>query len=230
MHGLRKAFTREKVSMHISANYSASGILSVPSAHPQKRASFPSSGTSFDTVSISPEALLAYKNSSLQEGGMSNEQLEAKLTTFFNRWHYGPDFPVNENIAIKYGPGELLPENKALKETFEKAIDKIFADYDHSVDDGPVPQEILNKWRPLVNKLDAIAALGDVLVLDEATLETAANFLQKLESSWSEMVNEDVSLSGQFRSATHAWKEQPQTEEEIQEKIEKKKRESLEEA
>ena len=216
--------------MHISANYSASGIVSVPSAHPQKRTAPPSLGKSFDTVSISPEALLAYKNSSLQKGGLTNEQLEAKLSTFFNRWHYGPDFPVNENIAIEYGSGELLPENKVLKESFEKAIDKIFADYDYSIEDGPVSQEILDKWRPLVNKLDAIAALGDIMVLDESTLETAANFLQKLEKSWSEMVNEDDSLSGQFHSATHAWKQQPQTEREIQEKIEKKKRESLEEA
>ena len=157
---------------------------------------------------------------------MNESQIEAQLTTFFNVNHYGPDFHVNKNIKFDTNfSGELLPENKILKENLEKQIDNIFANSNYSIDDGPVPQELMDQWMPLYHKLNAIAALGSSIVLDESTLNNAANFLHNLDKSWSELVNEDSSLSGQFHSATNSWKSQPLTEEEIREKIEKKKAE-----
>ena len=93
--------------------------------------------------------------------------------------------------------------------------------------DGVAPDELMNKIRPLQQKLNAISALGDLIVLDEATLNNSANFLQELENTWSKAVDEDTSLAGKFHSATHAWKEQPQTEEEIRKKIEEKKSEAI---
>ncbi|MBD5647877.1 MAG: hypothetical protein HDQ89_09830 [Desulfovibrio sp.] len=210
--------------MQISSGYSLSGIATAYSSPSRNQRSVPSPARSFDTVSISEEAKVAYKNARSQTGGMDSAQLEAKLTTFFNMYHVGPDFPVNKNISFDHDfSGELLPENKVLKENIEHQIDKILAN--HTIDDGPVPQELLDQWMPLAHKLDAIAALGKSMVLDETTLATASGYLQKLDAAWSEMVQDDDSLSGQFHSATHAWKKQPLSEEELREKIEKKKEE-----
>lgn len=209
--------------MQISNNYGVNSIFNTSQTSIQHKKSVIPSSKQFDTVSISDEARVAYKTASSNINLMDNAKLEATLTSFFNMWHYGPDFPINKNIEIEKGTGELLPENKTIKDKLEKEVDTLLAD--HNIEDGPIPQYLRDQWLPLYQKLNAIAALGDSIVLDETTLNNAAYFLQNLENKWSELVNDDMSLSGQFHSATHSWKNQPQTEEEIREKIEKKKQE-----
>ncbi len=174
--------------MQISRNYTSESIFGISPSSTHNKKPTGSSGNQFDTVSIFDEALVAYKNS--LSNNIDNAKLEAKLTSFFNMWHYGPDFPVNKSIEIEKGTGELLPENKILKDNLEKEIDTILAN--HNIEDGPLPQELRDKWLPRYQKLNAIAALGDSIVLDETTLNNAANFLQKLEDEWSEMVNDDI--------------------------------------
>lgn len=209
--------------MQISNNYGVNSIFNASQSSIQHKKSVITSSKQFDTVSISDEARVAYKNASSNINLMDNAKLEATLTSFFNMWHYGPDFPINKNIEIEKWTGELLPENKAIKDKLEKEVDTLLAD--HNIEDGPIPQYLRDQWLPLYQKLNAIAALGDSIVLDETTLNNAAYFLQNLENEWSKLVNDDMSLSGQFHSATHSWKNQPQTEEEIREKIEKKRQE-----
>ena len=72
-----------------------------------------------------------------------------------------------------------------LKNSIEKEIDRIFDEFNYKVMDGVAPDELMNKIRPLQQKLNAISALGDLIVLDEATLNNSANFLQELENTWS---------------------------------------------
>lgn len=45
---------------------------------------------------------------------------------------------------------------------------------------------MLDKLRPLQQKLNVISSLGSKTVLDEETLVTAAKFLQALEDAWHE--------------------------------------------
>lgn len=212
--------------MQISSSYTLNSIFDITSPHMHYRNSTATTNSHIDTVSISDAARAAYKNANTQKNDINDAQLEAKLITFFNMWHSGPDFPVNKNIHIEYG-SEILPENKILKNSIEKEIDRIFDEFNYKVMDGVAPDELMNKIRPLQQKLNAISALGDLIVLDEATLNNSANFLQELENTWSKAVDEDTSLAGKFHSATHAWKEQPQTEEEIRKKIEEKKSEAI---
>ena len=212
--------------MQISSSYTLNSIFDISSPHMHYRNSTATTNSHIDTVSISDAARVAYKNANTQKNDINDAQLEAKLITFFNMWHSEPDFPVNKNIHIEYG-SEILPENKILKNSIEKEIDRIFDEFNYKVMDGVAPDELMNKIRPLQQKLNAISALGDLIVLDEATLNNSANFLQELENTWSKAVDEDTSLAGKFHSATHAWKEQPQTEEEIRKKIEEKKSEAI---
>ena len=212
--------------MQISSSYTLNSIFDISSPHMHYRNSTATTNSHIDTVSISDAARAAYKNANTQKNDINDAQLEAKLITFFNMWHSEPDFPVNKNIHIEYG-SEILPENKILKNSIEKEIDRIFDEFNYKVMDGVAPDELMNKIRPLQQKLNAISALGDLIVLDEATLNNSANFLQELENTWSKAVDEDTSLAGKFHSATHAWKEQPQTEEEIRKKIEEKKSEAI---
>ena len=212
--------------MQISSSYTLNSIFDISSPHMHYRNSTATTNSHIDTVSISDAARAAYKNANTQKNDINDAQLEAKLITLFNMWHSEPDFPVNKNIHIEYG-SEILPENKILKNSIEKEIDRIFDEFNYKVMDGVAPDELMNKIRPLQQKLNAISALGDLIVLDEATLNNSANFLQELENTWSKAVDEDTSLAGKFHSATHAWKEQPQTEEEIRKKIEEKKSEAI---
>lgn len=212
--------------MQVSGSYALGSIFTVSSGQARHTNSIAATDRQFDTVSISDEARLAYENAATQNNELNDAQLEAKLTKFFNMWHSGADFPVNKNIKVEYGK-ELLPENKQLLNAIEKQIEKILDESNYKIEDGVAPDELISKLRPWQQKLNAIHAIGDVIVLDEAVLNSSASFLQELENAWSEAMNEDVSLAGQLHSATHTWKEQPHTEEEIRKKIEEKKSETL---
>lgn len=115
-------------TMQISHTYATHAIFQTNSSCIARKNSLKTQREPFDTVSISDEAREAYKNFKLDENKPStseNNQVETKLTMWFNTWHTGADFQVKENIEIERGSGTILPENKMLKSKFEKEIDEI---------------------------------------------------------------------------------------------------------
>lgn len=208
--------------MRIASGYDAIG--SIFEISPSQRACrLPARGThtSCDTVSISEEARVASANSLRNSEAASSLSVrqEGRLTRWFNQWHTGADFAVNENtLQTVRGSGVLLPENAALKASLEMEIDRLLGASDYTPGTTASP-ELLGKLRPLQQKLNAITSLGDMQVLDEKTLETAGKFLQALEDAWNENRSDATSLTGQFRSAVTSWKTQPQDGHAVKEKL-----------
>ncbi|MBD5627330.1 MAG: hypothetical protein HDQ90_07620 [Desulfovibrio sp.] len=212
---------RKGDAMQVSGSYTAIGsIFEVQPAQSMRRAPARSTGSSGDTVSISEEALAAYRNS-LQQVEMepaARTQQETQLTRWFNQWHSGANFSVAGGGEENGSRGTLLPENAALKASLEKEIDRHLREANYQPGEVASP-ELLNKLRPLQQKLNAISALGTSTVLDEDTLNTAAKFLQALEDAWNEGESADTSLGGRFLSAISSWRRQAQDASALQEKV-----------
>lgn len=218
---LESSSRRSEDAMQIASGYAAiDSIFEISSSQRACRLSARGAHGSCDTVSISEEARVAYRNSlqNADSGSALDARQEARLTRWFNQWHAGADFPVNENLQAERGAGSLLPENAALKASLEKEIDRLLGASGYAPGTTASP-ELLEKVRPLQQKLNAITSLGDMRVLDGETLETAAKFLQALEDAWNGAGSENASLTGQFRSAVASWKTQPQDGHALQEKL-----------
>lgn len=212
---------RKGDAMQVSGSYTAIGsIFEVQPAQRLRRPSARSTGGSGDTVSISEEALAAYRNSlaQVETEPSSGAQHVAQLTRWFNQWHSGANFSVAGGGEANDSRGTLLPENAALKASLEKEIDRHLLEANYQPGEVASP-ELLKKLRPLQQKLNTISALGATTVLDEDTLNTAAKFLQALEDAWNEGENADTSLGGRFLSAISSWKRQPQDAPALQEKV-----------
>lgn len=224
---------RKGDAMQVSGSYTAIGsIFEVQPVHRVRRASARSGGgAGGDTVSISEEALAAYRNSlqKVETEPAPGAQQEAQLTRWFNQWHNGANFSVAGGGGANASQGTLLPENAALKASLEKEIDRHLQEANYRPGEVASP-ELLNKLRPLQQKLNTISALGATTVLDEATLNTAAKFLQALEDAWNEGESAATSLSGRFLSAISSWKGQTQDASALQEKMRALKEDVLEPA
>lgn len=105
--------------------------------------------------------------------------------------------------------GALLLENAALQATLEKEIDRHLYEADHKPGE-PVSAELLDKLRPLQQKLNVISSLSSSKALDEETLATAAKFLQALEDAWNEGKGGGDSLNGRCLAGISSWKTQTQ--------------------
>lgn len=207
--------------MQVSGSYSPIGaIFEAQPAQRMRRASARSAGNSGDTVSISEEALAAYRNSlrKVETETAPGARHEAQLTRWFHQWHGGANFSLAGDGKANALRGGLLPENAALKASLEQEIDRQLQEANYRPGEVASP-ELLDKLRPLQQKLNTISALGGSTVLDEEVLNTAAKFLQALEDAWNEDESEDASLSGRFTSAISFWKRQPQADAALQEKI-----------
>ena len=141
-----------------------------------------------DTVSISEEAIAAYKNSkssstsSLSKTSGNENEINERLTAFFNRYHSGTtSTEIQRSMNFN---GELLPENKELKENIEAQVDKLIEEENCSPGKMPSP-EFLEKFNVLYQKLNAIAALGSAMPITEDVLQQSASYLQCLEDKWS---------------------------------------------
>ena len=207
--------------MHVSGSYSAiSSIFEVQATQRTRRASPSGGSASFDTVSISEEAMAAYRNS-LQKtatGPSQDAETEAQLTRWFTQWHSGANFSDEGIQGEVVSGGALLPENAALKASLEKEIDRHLREANYQPGELASP-ELLEKLRPLQQKLNAISALGATRILDEETLNTAAKFLQAMEEAWNESGSQGSSLRDSFLSAISSWKSQPQDDYVLQEKL-----------
>ena len=207
--------------MQVSGSYTAIGsIFGVQPAQRVRQASARNTGNSGDTVSISEEALAAYRNSlqKVQTESSPDEQHTGQLTRWFNQWHSGANFSVAGGGVANVSGGALLPENAALKASLEKEIDRQLQEANYQPGEVASP-ELLNKLRPLQQKLNTISALGATTVLDEDTLNTAAKFLQALEDAWNEGESSETSLSGRFLSAISSWQSRSQGASALQEKV-----------
>lgn len=198
--------------MQVSGAVTAIGsIFEIPSAQRGRRVASPGARGFGDTVSISEEAA-AYRNSlkKAEAGTSLDTQSEAQLTIWFDQWHSGAQFSV-KSAGEEGGrrAGALLPEHAALQASLEKEIDRHLYEADHKPGE-PVSAELLDKLRPLQQKLNVISSLGSRTVLDEETLVTAAKFLQALEDAWNEGKGGGDSLNGRFLAAISSWKTQTQ--------------------
>lgn len=172
-----------------------------------------------------------YRNSpqKVETASSPGVQHEAQLTRWFNQWYSGANFSAVGGGEADATPGTLLPENAAQKASLEKEIDRHLREANYQPGEVASP-ELLNKLRPLQQKLNTISALGATTVLDEDTLNTAAKLLQALEDAWNEGESADTSLSGRFLSAISFWKRQPQDASALQEKVRALQDEALEPA
>ena len=208
--------------MHTSGLFANNSIYGIePASYAKsKRPARSSSSSSFDTISISEEAKNAYaqyknsianaesKQTSSVNLNQKNTAIEDKLTNFFNNTHSSTNAVISGDVVIDAGVGELLPENKILKDQIEAEIDRIGKEENGSPF-VPASEEYIRQTSPLRQKLNAIAALGDSMVLTDDVLEKSASFLQKLEDSWSKSKGYDASLEGQFRSAVRGTGDTP---------------------
>lgn len=208
--------------MQIARGYTAIGsIFEISPSQRACKAHARGNRTACDTVSISEEARVAYANSlqASDSGPTLGARQGARLTRWFNQWHAGADFPVNENtLAAARGSGDILPENAVTKASLEKEIDRLLSASDYTPGTTASP-ELLEQLRPLQQKLNVITALGDMQVLDGETLETAGKFLQALEDAWNENRSATTSLTEQFSSAVASWKTQTQDGHAVLEKL-----------
>lgn len=214
-------FSRRKGdAMQVSGSYTAIGsIIEVQPAQRLRPPAARSAGSSGDTISISEEALAAYRNSlqKVETEPTSGVQHETQLTRWFNQWHSGANFSVVGGGEVNGSRGTLLPENAALKASLEKEVDRQLQAANYRPGEVASP-ELLNKLRPLQQKLNTISALGATTVLDEDTLNTAAKFLQALEDAWNEGESAKPSLGDRFLSAISSWKRQPEDASALREK------------
>lgn len=164
-----------------------------------------------DTVSISEEAMAAYRNSKAsvadirpsEEGAgvasSEGKELESALIAWFKNVFSGSDQTISGDVAFETGGGELLPENREFRAILEEKIDEI-----NGASRSPfavAPKEILDEMQPFRQKLNALSALGDKMVLTDDILEKAASFLQNLEDEWREARNiSDGSPRSQLRA------------------------------
>lgn len=138
--------------------------------------------------SISDEARAAYENSktsasnAILNSSANENSVNERLTAFFNRYHSGTTLS-NAQSAIDFS-GELLPENKALKENIEAQIDKLVEEENCIPGEMPSP-EFLEKFNALYQQLNTVSALGAVMPITEDVLQQSASYLQNLENKWS---------------------------------------------
>lgn len=185
--------------------------------------------SSFDAISISDEAKQAYNNYILEKAADSyelNNDIINKLNSWFNTWHAGANFTTNTCGKSDYTSEIMSNENLELKNSIEKQIDKIISEYNYD-QFSVAPQEMINRLRPLQQKLNAISALGGTMQLNEETLNSASNYLQQLENEWKNNSDRSTSLTEQFRSIKNNNFRGNMTQEEINERIRKIQEESL---
>ena len=149
------------------------------------------------------------------------------MNSWFNGWHTGSNLPINQLNKSGETSGNISSENLELKNHIEKEIDKILSE--HSYDQFYVaPQEMIDRMRPLQQKLNAISALGGSINLDEYTLNNAANYLQNLEDKWEKYSGKSYSLVEQFRVIkNNSLQNSNISQEEINERMRKIQEESL---
>lgn len=205
---------RRRSAMQLSSIFMPTQISQVPTnKHPQTKPTTQVKSSCIDTVYISEEALAAYQKSrtsisNVQQNKYTDvvfsntmdKEIEERLSKFFNSTHSSSNIVMSGDIILNSGNGELLPENKQLKEQLEREIDKIQQDENYAPPAVASP-EYLAKIDPLRQKLNAIAALGDTMIMTNDVLESSATYLQKLEDEWSEGKNLDMSIEGRFRTA-----------------------------
>lgn len=170
--------------------------------------------SSFDTVSISEEARNAYANYKRTIASAENKltvgvsfnfrdtTIEDKLNAFFNKTHSGTNAIMGGDVIIDSGVGKLLPENKILTDQIEAQVNKVREEENYSPPAVASP-EYLKKIMPLFQKLSAIQALGDSIVITDDILEESASYLQKLEDNWNKERGYENSIEGKFNSAIH---------------------------
>lgn len=172
-----------------------------------------SSGGSFDTVAISEEARAAYamspSSSSALQGksqisgifsSPEDRDFTARLTAWFNSTHSGSNAVIGGDVIVDSGSGTLLPENTAIKENLENQIDKVLDTYNYALPATASP-EMLEELQPLWHKLNAIAALGDTMIMTDEVLEKATPILQNLEDTWSRGRELGTTTESQLRTA-----------------------------
>lgn len=173
--------------MQLSGIFSTNQSVALNSIFGNRQQSHKSS-SSFDIVSISDEAIAAYENSKASASSAISNSFEKvtgineRLTAFFNRYHSGTTSSEKQN-SIEFN-GELLPENKALKENIEAQVDKLLAEEKYTPGEMPSP-EFLEKFNALYQQLNTVAALGSVMPITEDVLQQSAAYLQNLENEWS---------------------------------------------
>lgn len=129
----------------------------------------------FDVISISDEAKQAYNNYMLEKVTDSyglNNDIVSKLNSWFSMWHEGANSTTNTCGKSDYTSKMMSNENLDLKNSIEKQIDKIISEYNYD-QFSVAPQEMLDRLRPLQQKLNAISALGSTMQLNEETLNSA---------------------------------------------------------
>ena len=158
---------------------------------------------SCDSVSISDEARSLYQNSITNTiNCIDNDrrsQVQAKLDRWFKSTHVGANIKINDDApAIQFG--EMLPENETIKKDIERQIDEIIKDANYAPPAVASP-ELIEKLLPLQQKLNAISALGDSMVMTNDILEQASSYLQGLENEWNKDKIKNNTITGQFRTA-----------------------------
>ena len=217
------------LKMQIINDYSISNVFEVTFSAQSHKKSGENKASTFDTVSISDEAKQAYNKYILGDSPNFdlNNDIINKLNSWFNGWHTGSNLPINQLNKSGETSGNISSENLELKNHIEKEIDKILSE--HSYDQFSVaPQEMIDRMRPLQQKLNAIYALGGSINLDEYTLNNAANYLQNLEEKWEKYSGKSYSLVEQFRVIkNNSLQNSNISQEEINERMRKIQEESL---
>lgn len=215
--------------MQIINDYSIGNVFETTFSAQSHKKSDENKTSTFDTVSISDEAKQAYNKYILGQSSNSydlDNNIINQLNSWFNGSHIGSSLPINQlNKSGEIG-GNISSENLELKNSIEKEIDKILSEYDYD-QFSVAPQEMIDRMRPLQQKLNAISALGGSINLDEYTLNNAANYLQNLEDKWEKDSGKPNSLVEQFRFIKNNSLQSNISQEEINERMRKIQEESL---
>lgn len=215
--------------MQIINDYSISNVFETTFSAQSHKKSDENQTSTFDTVSISDEAKQAYNKYILEQSPNSydlDNNIINQLNSWFNNWHTGSSLPISSLNKSGDAGGNILSENLELKNSLEKEIDKILSEYDYD-QFSVAPQEMIDRMRPLQQKLNAISALGGSINLDEYTLNNAANYLQNLEDKWEKDSGKPNSLVEQFRFIKNNSLQSNISQEEINERMRKIQEESL---
>lgn len=215
--------------MQIINDYGINNVFETTFSAQSHKKSEGNQAFTFDTVSISDEAKQAYNKYILGQSPNTfnlNSDIINQLNSWFNGWHTGSNLPINQLNKFGEASGNISSENLEFKNHIEKKIDKILSEYNYD-QFSVAPQEMIDRIRPLQQKLNAISALGNSINLDESTLNNAANYLQNLEDQWKNDPSKSNSLVEQFSIIKNSVLRSDMSQEEINERIRKIQEESL---
>lgn len=200
--------------MQVSNIFSKNQITGITQAkHTTKATVAQANPSTFDRVTISDAAKIAYQNSkqsaaaapkadTFARAALSQEDkdLEAALTHFFNTTHSSTGNIISGDVVIDLGSGKLLPENQRFREEIEAEIKKLLAK-NPTAPFAVASPAFLEKLEPLRQKNGVLSAIGDKVVITDELLEKGSSFLVEKEMQWQQENGWNNSLQSRFQSA-----------------------------